>query len=187
MPQTLPSGHYTRKTFFLRWILCVSIFPLLSYFCWKLLIWNSVLLTKMHSDFEETYDIFCYTWCSFLTKYLLLILAICRRLNAQAIQCQGQISTQKAENDEVLLIVLKLKESKHFIQSVEQWLKLIQLLVVDVPEVQNIEVRQIHTKKTIHSEDEMIWTVLFRSEQRFQRFLMMERCLYAEGSRLENR
>ena len=109
---------------------------------------------KLHSYFEETYDTFCY--CSFLTKYLLLILAMCRRVNAQAIQCQGQISTQKVENDEVLLIVLKLKESEYFIQSVEQWLKLIKLLVVDVPEVQNIEVRQIHTKKTIHSEDDMI-------------------------------
>ena len=81
---------------------------------------------------------------------------MCRRVNVQAIQCQGQISTQKVENDEVLLIVLKLKESEHFIHTVEQWLKLIQLLVVDVPEVQNIEVRQIHTKKTIHSEDDMI-------------------------------
>ena len=81
---------------------------------------------------------------------------MCRRVNVQAIQCQGQISTQKVENDEVLLIVLKLKESEHFIQSVEQWLKLMKLLVVDVPEVQNIEVRQIHTKKTIHSEDDMI-------------------------------
>ena len=91
-----------------------------------------------------------------MTKYLLLILAICRRVNVQAIQCQGQISTQKVENDEVLLIVLKLKESEHFIQSVEQWLKSIKSLVVDAVEVQNIEVRQIHTKKTIHSEDDMI-------------------------------
>ena len=50
-------------------------------------------------------------------------LAICRRINARAVQFQDRISTQKVENDVVHLIVLKLKESEHLLQSVEQWLK----------------------------------------------------------------
>ena len=50
-------------------------------------------------------------------------LAIFRRVNVQAVQFQDQLKTQKVENDEVLSIVLKLKESERFIQSVERWLK----------------------------------------------------------------
>ena len=50
-------------------------------------------------------------------------LAICRRVNARVAQFQDRISTQKVENDVVHLIVLKLKESEHLLQSVEQWSK----------------------------------------------------------------
>ena len=50
-------------------------------------------------------------------------LVIFRRVNVQAVQFQDQQKTQKVENDEVLSIVLKLKESERSIQSVERWLK----------------------------------------------------------------
>ena len=106
---------------------------------------------------KTAYNIFD-TLTSFLTKHLIIFLAIFQRVNAQAVQCQSQISIQKVVNGEVLLIVLKLGELKHIIHTVEQWLKSITSLVVDVIEVQNIEVRQNHTKKTIHSEDELFYS-----------------------------
>ena len=137
MPQTLPSGHYSRKALLRWWIFCVSM--------------HRFLLER------NANHIFAIS-SSFSTKHLIIFLAIFQSVNARAVQWQGQISIQKVVNGEVLLIVSKLDELKHIIRMVEHWLKSIKSLVVDAVEVQNIEVRQNHTKKTIHSEDELFYS-----------------------------
>lgn len=79
---------------------------------------------KFRHFFRGKYDTFFYNACSFFYQISNSeFLAIFQRVNVQAVQFQDQLKTQKVENDEVLSIVLKLKESERFIQSVERWLK----------------------------------------------------------------